>query len=126
MRHRVLLASGIAAPVLYAIADLIAGLRWEGYSFLHQTISELGAIEAPSRRVFSLLLLVVYSLMVAFGIGVWQSSRGNRRLHAAGGLIVALGVTALTAGPMTAMHTRGTEQGVAAPCTLSRGWRRCS
>jgi hypothetical membrane protein len=121
MRHTVLLASGIAAPVLYAIADVVAGLRWEGYSFLHQTISELGAIEAPSRPLFSLLLLIVYSLMVAFGIGVWQSSPRNRRLRAAGGLIVALGVTALTAGQMTAMHLRGTEQGAAGAMHLVEG-----
>ena len=121
MKHKALLASGIAAPVLYAIADVVAGLRWEGYSFLDQTISELGAIEAPSRLLFSLLLLIVYSLMVAFGIGVWQSIPGNRRLKAAGGLIVALGVTALTAGQMTAMHTRGTEQGVAGAMHLVEG-----
>jgi hypothetical protein len=48
-----LLASGIAAPMLAAVADVITGLRWEGYSFLHQTISELRAIGAPSKPLFT-------------------------------------------------------------------------
>src|SRR5678815_4513536 len=67
--RRMLLACGIAVPLLYAVADLVAGVQWKGYSFRDQTISELGAIGAPSRTLFSVLLVVVYALMVAFGVG---------------------------------------------------------
>jgi hypothetical protein len=35
------LPGGIAAPLLYAAADVLAGMRWEGYRFRDQTISEL-------------------------------------------------------------------------------------
>jgi hypothetical protein len=45
----------------------------EGYSFRDQTISELGAIDAPPRALFSALLLVVYGLMVVFGAGILES-----------------------------------------------------
>jgi hypothetical membrane protein len=118
---RLCLASGIAAPILYAVADVLAGMRWPGYSFRDQTISELGAIGAPTRLLFSVLLIVVYALMVAFGVGVWKASRGRRRLKAVGGLIVGVGLLALTAGQYAAMHPRGTEQGLAGTLHLAEG-----
>ena len=62
------------SPVLYALADALAGLRWEGYSFRDQTISELGAIGAPSSTLFSVLLIPTYLLFVAFGAGVWLTA----------------------------------------------------
>jgi hypothetical protein len=50
---------GILSPVLYAMSDAVAGMQWKGYSFWDQTISELGAIGAPSRPLFSFLLIIV-------------------------------------------------------------------
>jgi hypothetical membrane protein len=116
-----LLICGILSPVLYGISDVLAGIRWETYSFRDQTISELGAIGAPSRPLFAVLLLLVYGLMVAFGAGIWKSAGGNRRLHIVGGLLVALGVMALTVGQLAAMHLRGTEQGMAGAMHLLEG-----
>ena len=118
---QVLLACGIAAPLLYAVADGLAGMRWEGYRFRDQTISELGAIGAPPRMLFSGLLLIVYALMVAFGVGVWRVSDRNRRLKAVGGLVVGLGVLALTVGHFAAMQMRGTHQGFAGALHLVEG-----
>lgn len=73
---RVLLLGGILSPLLYALADALAGMRWESYSFRDQTISELGAVGAPSRPLFSILLILVYVLLVAFGVGVWRLAGG--------------------------------------------------
>jgi hypothetical membrane protein len=87
-------------------------MRWEGYSFRDQTISELGAIDAPSRPLFSVLLLVVYGLMFAFGVGIRNVAGENRRLRIVGGLVVALGVMALTVGQFASMRPRGTEPGL--------------
>ncbi len=42
MVRRLLLFCGILSALLYAVADALAGLRCEGYSFRDQTISELG------------------------------------------------------------------------------------
>jgi len=111
----------MAAPLVYAVADVLAGRLWAGYSFRDQTISELGAIGAPSRVAFSILLLLVYLLMVAFGVGIWQVSDGNRRLKAVGGLIIGLGVLALTVGQFAAMRMRGIEQGLAGTLHLVEG-----
>ena len=121
MKQKILLASGIAAPLLYAVADVLAGVSWEGYSFRDQTISELGAIGAPSRMLFSVLLFVVYGLMVAFGVGVWKAASGSRRLKMVGGLLVGLGLMALTVGQLAAMRLRGTEQGLAGAMHLVEG-----
>lgn len=116
-----LLACGIASPGLYAVADAVAGLRWQGYSFRDQTISELGAIGAPSRPLFAGLLLLSYALLIAFGVGVRRSADGRRRVQLAGSLIVALGVLALTVGQLAAMRPRGTPQGMAGAMHLAEG-----
>jgi len=121
MIPKVLLVCGILSPVLYALSDVLAGLHWEGYSFRDQTISELGAIGAPSRLLFSVLLLVVYGLMTAFGVGIWKAAGGNRRLRVVGGLLFGLGVMALTVGQFASMRLRGTEQGLAGAMHLVEG-----
>lgn len=119
--RQVLLACGMAAPLLYALADGLAGRRSEGYSFRDQTISELGAVGAPQRFLFSALLFIVYALMVAFGIGIWKASEGSPRLKTVGGLIVGVGVMALTVGQLAAMEPRGIEQGLAGAMHLVEG-----
>jgi hypothetical protein len=54
MVRRPLLFCGLLSPLLYAVADALAGLRWERYSFRDQTISELGATGAPPLAVVPL------------------------------------------------------------------------
>jgi hypothetical membrane protein len=119
--RRILLLCGVLSPVLYALADVLAGLSWEGYSFRDQTISELGAIGAPSKALFSAFLIPTYVLFVGFGVGVWQAADGRRRLRISGGLLIAFGVIALTVGPFVAMRPRGAEQGVAGALHLIEG-----
>lgn len=109
MVRRGLLLCGIVSPLLYAVADTLAGLRWDDYSFRDQTISELGAIGAPSRPLFAPLLVVVYLLFTAFGIGVRKSAQNRPRLRVAAGFLIGLGVLALTVGQFAAMRPRGTE-----------------
>jgi len=121
MVRTVLLICGILSPVLYAVSDVLAGMQWPGYSFRDQTISELGAIGAPSRMLFSALLLVVYGLMVAFGVGIWKVADRNRRLQSVGGLLVGVGVMALTVGQFAPMRLRGTEQGFVGAMHLIEG-----
>ncbi len=112
MLRQILLLCGILSPLLYAVADMLAGMQMEGYSFRDQTISELGAIGAPSRPLFSTMLVFVYLLLCAFGVGVWRSALGRRAVRVTGGLLVALGVLALTLGQIVPMQPRGTEQGL--------------
>ncbi len=121
MMRRVLLLCGILSPLLYAVADALAGTQWQGYSFRDQVISELGAIGAPSRTLFSILLAVVDLLLVAFGVGVWQTAGSKGRLRVAAGLLTGFGVLALTVGQLVPMRPRGTEQGLTGALHLVEG-----
>jgi hypothetical membrane protein len=121
MLRKILLICGVISPVLYAVSDALAGMKWEAYSFRDQTISELGAIDAPSRPLFAGLLIIVYALMVAFGAGIRKSAGENRRLRIVGGLLMVLGVMALTFGQVASMRLRGTAQGLAGALHLIEG-----
>lgn len=121
MTRRTLLLCGVLSPLLYALADALAGRQWQGYSFRDQTISELGAIGAPSRPLFSILLIVAYLLLLAFGVGVWQSAGRSRRIRVVGALLIALAVMALTVGQFVPMRLRGSEQGLTGTLHLVEG-----
>lgn len=119
--RRALLLCGVISPLLYALADLLAGLSWAGYSFRDQTISELGAIGAPSRPLFATLIFLTYLLFTAFGVGVWKAAQDRYKLRIAGAFLIALGVLALTVGQFVAMRLRGEEQGLRGALHLIEG-----
>src|SRR5512143_4169694 len=87
--RRGLLACGVVSSLLYATLDLLAGLRYEGYSFYSQTISELGAIGAPKPAFLQPLFLTYVVLMVVFGVAVLREGmRGDNRLRIVGALLL--------------------------------------
>jgi hypothetical protein len=98
-----LLVCGIAAAVLYAA--MIWGIRYQGYSPVSQTVSELSAWGVSTRTTWLVLGLLYDALVVGFGIGVWTSARGTRSLRIAGGLLIAHGLVCL-AWPLASMHQR--------------------
>ena len=112
----ILLACGVLGPMLYGAADWLAGSSWVGYSFRDMTVSELGAIGAPTRTLFSRLVLAVYALLLAFGVGVWRSAASRVRLRAVGALIVALSLMAWVTAPIGATDLRG--EGLSTATTL--------
>jgi len=102
--RKALLVCGIASSLLYIVAnDVVAAMSYPGYSRISQPISQLSATFAPS-RTFLVPLIVFYELLIiAFGIGVWQSAQGKRLLRVTGGLVIAGGILGLVglAFPMT-------------------------
>lgn len=119
--HRLLLLCGVLSPIMYGIADAIAGMSLERYSFIDHTISELGAIGAPSRSLFSMMLIPVYLIFVAFAVGVWKHAFERRSLKIAAGFMVGFGVLALTVGQFVPMQSRGAEQGLSGALHLIEG-----
>jgi hypothetical protein len=105
-----LLSCGIVAPLLYVATDVFLAMRWEGYSYRDQTISELNAIGAPTRTLSIILGIVGYAFLVAFGVGVWRSAAASRRMRVAGGGLIALGVLAWFGLLFFAMHVREAEE----------------
>lgn len=87
--RKALLATGVVSSVLYVLLDLFAGLRYEGYSFYSQTISELGAIGAPQQPWLAPLFLTYTALMLVFGIAVLiEGMRDGHRLEFVGALLL--------------------------------------
>lgn len=110
MRRKLLLVCGILASLLYVATDMLAAIRWEGYSYTAQTISETFAIGAPTRPLVLLRGLGYSVLVIAFGLGVWGSASGKRPLRVAGGLLVGIAVVDLVAPFVAPMHLRGAER----------------
>ena len=98
MLRNFLLISGILASLLYLCTDILAGMLWEGYNFLDQAVSELSAIGALTRPLVVALGLIYDVLMIAFGVGVWTSSR-KRTLRITGGLLMGIGVLGFVGVP---------------------------
>jgi len=95
---------------VYAVNNVVCAIVWRDYSSASQTISELSAIDAPSRPVWVALGLLDTVLLLAFGAGVWGAARGKRSLRITAALLIAIGVI----GPFwPPMHLRG------APATLT-------
>jgi hypothetical protein len=103
MPRKILLVCGILSALLYG--TMIVLIRFDGYSLVSQTVSELSAIGAPTRPLWIVLGLVYEVLFVAFALGVWLSAGGKRTLRIAGGLLLALGMLGLL-WPFASMHQR--------------------
>ena len=119
--RRALLLCGVVSPLLYALADTLAGLQWDQYSFRDRTISVLAAHGAPSRPLFATLLVLVYLLVTALSVGVWKSAHGRQRLRIATGLLIGLSVLALTLGRFATMQPRGADQDATGALHLVEG-----
>ena len=99
MLKKVLLSCGILASILYGAMNIICALLYEGYSSFSQTVSELSAIDAPTRPLWFSLGLVYALLVTLFGWGVWKSS-GNRPLRIVGILLFVNGLVSFFWPPM--------------------------
>jgi hypothetical protein len=103
---KVLLICGILSSVLYVGIDILAAMRWEGYSYASQAISELSAIGAPTRSLWIAMTFLFNPLLVAFGIGVWLSAGFKRSLRVTGILLAVWGALGFV-WLFFPMHLRG-------------------
>jgi len=103
---RNLLVCGILSSLLYVLMNLFVPMQFEGYNISSQTVSELSAIDAPTRTLWVLLAIVYILLVAAFGWGVRESAKGNRPLRIVAGLIMVYVIVNLYWPPM---HLRGNE-----------------
>ncbi len=100
MTRKLLLACGIVSSVLYIVMTAWIPLGWPGYSSAAQTISELSAIDAPTRSLWVPLGTVYTLLLTAFGFGIWQVAGANIRLRTVAALLMVDGVAGLGWPPM--------------------------
>ena len=93
------------SSLLYVAMNILVPPWYEGYSSISQTVSELSAINAPTRTIW-VVIGFLYTLLVAgFGLGLWQSAAGNRSLRITGILLLIYGIIGL-GWPLAPMHQR--------------------
>jgi hypothetical protein len=98
-----LLLCGVLSSLVYVAANVACAIVWKDYSSFSQTISELSAIDAPSRATWIPFGIAYGLLVLAFGIGVWHSASGKRGLRVTAALFVAIGLNPY----WPPMHMRG-------------------
>lgn len=103
-----LLVSGALSSLWYLAMDLLSAMRYPGYSLLHQAISELSAIGAPTSQFWASLSPMYGLLVLAFAVGVLREARGSRALRLTGWLLLALSATGILWW-MFPMHQRGAD-----------------
>ena len=102
---KILLTCGILSSLLYVVMNIFIPMYWEGYSSVSQTVSELSAVDAPTRSLWVPLGFIYTFLIIAFGWGIRISAHDNRRLRIAGSLMLIYGVVSII-WPFTPMHQR--------------------
>jgi hypothetical protein len=87
--RKALLGCGVIAPVVWVALDVIGSLRYPGYSYVDQTISELSAQGAPTKNFMLAFSGTPFALLVvAFGAGVWRAAGGRTAGRATGALLI--------------------------------------
>ena len=105
MSRKSLLICGIVSSLLYVAMNLFIPIWYDGYSSITQTVSELSAIDAPTRLLWVIPGFLYTLLTAAFGWGVWQSADGNRPLRIVGILLIIYGIVGI-GWPFAPMHQR--------------------
>jgi hypothetical protein len=105
-----LLECGLASSVWWVTVDIIAALRYPGYSYSHQIISELSAEGAPTRNFLMTVNAVPYAILLgAFGVGVLTSNSQRRARQITGVLLIGQSVIGFAGGILFPMAMRGKE-----------------
>lgn len=95
----VLLCFGFLSSLVYLAMNIVTPLLYDGYNAASQTVSELSAIDAPTRPLW-LLLAIFYSLLViAFGYGIWKTA-DRKKLRVVGLLFIINGLIGFFWPPM--------------------------
>jgi hypothetical protein len=104
-----LLSCGIAAGLLHAGTDALAGtFFYPGYDFLSRQVSELSAIGAPSQALWSAMAYAYGALMLGFAAGVWAAGAKRPSLRIASVLMALFALNSVLWPVLAPMHLRGT------------------
>jgi len=106
---KMLLGCGVVSSVVYVASDVIAALRYPGYHYIDQVVSELMAAGAPTRPLLVGLFTSYNVLVTAFGLGVWASMNHYRAGRATGATLITYGIFGQVALLLSPMSMRGDE-----------------
>src|SRR6187402_3729826 len=100
MGRTFLLFSGVLASLLYIAMNIFIPPLYEGYNWVTQVVSELSAVDAPTRPLWVVLGIIYTLLVAAFGWGVFKSAGQKLSLRTVGILLIISGLIGLTWSPM--------------------------
>jgi hypothetical protein len=83
--RKALIICGILSSLIYVVANVVTVILYKGYDPVSQTVSELSAINAPTRPLWDLTLVIYDLFVLAFAWGIWQSP--VKKLRIVAGLI---------------------------------------
>ena len=67
---------GAFAAVIYVMHVWVGGMLWEGYSHLHQPISDLTALGAPDRFLLTGMTILYGILTIIFAVSAYIYIKG--------------------------------------------------
>ena len=105
--RRLLLACGIVGAAMYPLSDIVAAMRYPGFSYRDQAVSELFAIGAPTSGLVVPLFTVASTLLFLFAIGIWLSANGRRSVRLMAVMMALNAADALVLWNVFPMHMRG-------------------
>jgi len=85
---RTLLLCGIYSSLWYVLVNVIVPAQYPGYNVASYTVSELSAIDAPTRTLWVALCAFYSLLLIAFGIGIWISADNLKKLRFVAALFI--------------------------------------
>ncbi len=86
---------GIAAPIVYTLVVIVAGMLYPGYSHTRQAISELAAVNSPVAVVQEVNSFVLGVLLIAFAWALHTGINGGKESVCGPTLIGFLGIAAI-------------------------------
>jgi hypothetical protein len=92
MGSKILLHCGWISSIIYVVMNVICPILYPHYSVFSQTVSELSAINAPTRTIWVILAILYDALVIAFALGIRQTANGNRPLLATAFFFLIYGI----------------------------------
>lgn len=98
--RKTLLLTGAVAPLYYIAINVFVPTQDPGYDWTSQAVSELSAVDAPTRTLWIWLVLPYSLLMIAFGAGILNAAGRSKSLRWAAIVLLAGTVAGLFWPPM--------------------------
>jgi hypothetical protein len=109
--QKLLLFCGVISSLLYISMNIFVPMLYPGYDASSQTVSELSAINAPTRSLWVTLAIVYSVLLTAFGFGIRTAAAENNSLRTAGTLMIVYALIGLAWPPMHQREVLGAGGG---------------